>query len=766
MIDPRATSPGESVPLPSDHAGECAYCHLPVPGRRRQVGAEYCCLGCRLAAEITGGSGPEGEARWTLARLGLALFLSLNVMMFTMVLWTQEMYDARSAGSGPLAESLADLFRYLCLVLSLPVLALLGWPLCKNALAAARRDVGAADLLILLGVVAAYGYSVVSVLRGTGHVYFEVGCVILLLVTAGRWLEATGKLRTTQALESLEQLLPREVRLVGQDGGVRVLPADQMVRGDHIRVLAGERFAADGMLVTGCASVCEQLLTGESTPTTKRPGDFVLGGSTNLDGELTLEVVSSAQEGSLARLIELVRAARRTKGRYHRLADRISGWFLPGVLAVAVGTFFVHWQWGDLETALLSFLAVLLIACPCALGVATPLAVWTALGTAARRGVLFKHGEALERLSSIRALRFDKTGTLSTGEPLVASFAVAASTSPHEVRARARRLASASTHVFSQAIERFLDAESAQDEACVEAHAVAAHPGLGVSALVRGEPEPSQLGSLSWLEGSGLRLSLDLAAAVREIREQARSMTAIGWGGEVRGIFAFEETIRAEAATALAQCSALGCDVAVLTGDAPERCRSLDRELGAPVTAGLLPAGKVAAVESARRAWGPVAMVGDGVNDAPALAASDLGIALGCGADLSRESAQVCLVGNDLMMVPWAIALARRTVRVIRQNLLWAFGYNTVGIVLAASGRLNPVWAAVAMVASSSFVAANSMRLRDRRHEDPAASAQGAGPGNRHLETASDKARETTSKEVNRPEMADHAPAGPGWGVS
>ncbi len=712
------------------HDGACDYCHLPVTAASETDGPLYCCYGCRLAAEITGRGGAEGEARWTLVRLGIAIFLSINVMMFTMALWTQELYDARAVGSGPLAASLADLFRYLCLLLSLPVLWLLGGPLLNGALATRQRDVAAADLLIVVGVAAAYLYSAISVVRGAGHVYFEVGCAVLVMVTIGRWLEATGKLRTTSALDALEKLLPERVRTIDALGQPRDTALGDIAPGDRLRVLAGERIATDGRVEWGRASVSEQLLTGESRPVTKRPGDEVLGGGLNLDGELVVCVSAAAGAGSLARLIELVRTARLTKGRYQRLADRVSGWFLRGVLVVACGTFLFHFWQSGVDTALMAALAVLLIACPCALGLATPMAVWTALGNAARHGVLFRHGEALERLANVRAVRFDKTGTLTTGEPCVENFALADAAERDQVAHRAIRLAGASTHIFSHAIVRHLEPSTAignrQDVSDMKAAA-----GQGIAARFDNESGESRLGSLRWLQSSAMRISPELARTVALARQGGRSLSAIGWGGRVRGVFAFSETLRSEATQALAQCRALGCDAAVLTGDEVARGRLLAEQLGVTVVAGLMPDAKVAALANARRSIGPVAMVGDGVNDAPALAASDVGIALGCGADLSRESALVCLISDDLARVPWAIELARRSVRVIRQNLFWAFGYNALGIALAASGWLNPAWAAAAMVASSLLVVANSLRLQgDARNSlnEPAASADQGEP--------------------------------------
>jgi heavy metal translocating P-type ATPase len=691
----------------------CEYCHLPVAASRASGGEPvYCCLGCRLAAEITGQQGAAGAVHWTLARLGLAIFLSLNVMMFTMALWT---YDVHDAGSGRLAQSLADMFRYLCLVLSLPVLFLLGGPMFESALTDWRRN--AADLLIVIGVAAAYCYSALSVFRGSGHVYFEVGCAVLVTVTLGRWLEASGKLKTTAALDALEKLLPNEALLIDANGDTRAIAISELQCGDRIRVLAGQRVPTDAKIAVGRASVDQQALTGESDLAEKQPGDDLLGGTLNTDGELTLVVTAQPHNSSLAKVVQLVRQAREAKSRYQRIADRVSAWFLPGVIVIAVATFIAHSAARGIDQGLLAGLAVLLIACPCALGLATPMAVWAALGSASRAGVLFHDGEALERLAMIRALRFDKTGTLTTGLPTIRRFIVAEESLRDDVLRRAHALAAGSTHVFSQAIANFSKTRCGGQSCCERCKSrevrpvVCTSPGQGVLAQFAPNETPTRLGSLSWLELTGHHSDATIGPAVTDALLRGESLTAIGWNDRIQGVFVFAETLRPGAAQSLVDCSTINCDVAVLTGDHAARGRALAEELHVPVAAGLLPPDKVKALEAARAQFGPVAMVGDGINDAPALAAGDLGIALGCGADVSRESADVCLVSNDLALVPWSLQLARRTRRVILQNLFWAFSYNVLGIGLAAAGWLNPALAAVVMVASSTLVITNSLRL-------------------------------------------------------
>jgi heavy metal translocating P-type ATPase len=678
----------------------CHYCGLPAP-------IDYCCFGCRFAAEVTRSRGEEGAVNWTLTRLGLAIFLTMNVMVFTMVLWSQDLYGPDAAATDTLSGSLRGVFRYLSLLFALPVLLILGGPLVENAWQALRRGQFATDLLLVIGVLASYLYSVVSVIRDDGPVYFEVGCMVLVLVTLGRWLEAAGKLKTTAAIESLHKLLPDKGRVL-RPSGEELIALNEVRMGDHLRVLPGERIPCDGRIVCNRATVDEQLLTGESQPVLKECSDRVFGGTLCLDGDLTVEVTATSSSGALARLIDLVRQARLAKGHHERLADHISEWFLLIIAVIAVAAFGLHTWLGGLDRGILVGLAVLLIACPCALGLATPMAVWAALGRAARAQVLFRNGEALERLATIRAVRLDKTGTLTTGLPRVAEYAVDEEDQRGSVLALASNLASASNHAHCAAIRAFLPIDG-QAPILLPARSVA---GRGMIAQVNGTT--IYLGNPRWLHEEGVSCPDSLGDVIERARNHGQALTCLATEGVLRGVFILREELRPETIRAIAELRALNLDVAILTGDHAARGRILGEQLGVRVEAEQLPEDKLAAIERTRRNVGPVAMVGDGINDAPALAGSDVGIALGCGTDVSRDSASVCLLGNDLTRLQWAIALARRTVRIIRGNLFWSFAYNVIGVGIACTGKLNPVLASLAMVLSSLFVVSNSLRLAAR----------------------------------------------------
>jgi len=698
----------------------CAYCGLPLGSSERSDVPSYCCFGCRFAAAVAAEQGTEGQPRGTLTRLGLAIFFSMNVMVFTLAMWTKDVYHDASLAS-PRAQALVELFRYLCLIFAIPVLVLLGGPLLENAVADVRRRVWSTDLLIVPGVAAAFAYSVTSVVTGGRHVYFEVACMVLVAVTLGRWLEATGKQRTTESLRALARLLPERVRVVGRrdfssapgslllaSSGADV-PLDQLEIGDVVRVLPGERIAMDGVICRGQAAIDQQLVTGESEPAIKESGDVVLAGMLNLDGDLWIEVRESPHAGTLQRIIDTVEQAALAKSRWQCLADRITAWFVPSVTLVATGVFLVHALSGGLGHGLMSALAVLLIACPCALGIAMPMAVHAAIGQAARRGVLFRNGDALERLATIKAVCFDKTGTLTTGQPTVEQLITDSDTSREQVLDRAWRLGSGSTHALSEAICRYQEGTAARHAPVLER--LETFPGRGVSAQLDVGGERIYLGSMRFLQEQGLEAADCLTQALAAARRRGNPVACLGWSGQVRAIFVFREQLRAESLAVLETLRQERVSVAVLTGDEAARAEALGESLGVAVETELLPEDKLARIGHLRAQLGPVAMVGDGINDAPALAAADVGIAMGCGADVSREAAEVCLLGDSLEPIPWALQFSKRTVRIMRQNLLWAFAYNTAGIALAAAGWLNPIWAAVAMLGSSLFVVTNSLRL-------------------------------------------------------
>lgn len=695
----------------ADQHRNCAYCGLPVPAplwsgdRSRSDAEEYCCFGCRFAHAVTKESGEEGSARWTMTRLGISIFFAMNVMVFTLALWA---YNAEGIqDSHRMVGPLADLFRWLCLLLSLPVLVLLGKPLIENALAQLGRGVLSTDVLLVSGVLAAYAYSIAAVWRSEGEIYFEVGVMILVLTTLGRWLEATGKLRSTRALDQLQQLLPPEVTRVEADGTrTRILSGEIRV-GDRLRVLPGERIPADGLLRSAGTTVDEQLMTGESWPVEKVEGDPLIGGTLNMSHDLVFEVHATPDSGTLARLIEAVRESRNRRGNYQLLADRVTQRFVPAVVIIALVVLIVHGRMFGTMQGILASLSVLLIACPCALGLATPMAIWAAIGTAARQGIVFRNGDALERLSSIRAIRFDKTGTLTTGIPRIGRVVRDPETPEEEFRRRAFLLAESSNHLLSREIARW----SPVDPASVPTVQVHTVPGRGVYAMLPMERRPTALGNLYLMSDLDVEPPLHFLGELTEVEGSGKPFVLVGWGGWIRGAFVFEEELRPESLDVCDLLRRRGIDLGILTGDNERSADRLARSLGVPVLAELTPERKQKELRNVRSAVGPVAFVGDGINDAPSMGVADVGLALGCGADVTRDAADICILSNDLRQIPKLLDLSRETVSTIRRNLVWSFSYNVVGIVLASLGWLHPAVAALFMVLSSLFVIGNSLRL-------------------------------------------------------
>ncbi len=684
----------------------CTYCGSPLTGVNFSAQVQYCCFGCQLAhAVIREAADPESSHR-TLTRLGFAIFFSMNVMLFSMVLWSSDWEGV--AHHEKTAIIFFDLLRWLCLALTGPVMVLLGIPIVQGSWSRARVGRFGADTLIVLGASAAYVHSTWNVLRGEGHVYFEVAAMVMVAFTLGKWLEAHGRMQASRLIESLMRLIPEHVVRLGAEGDESVAIQDVRV-GDLIRVRPGERLVVDGHVVRGYAHLDQRLLTGEIRPRTVGPGDRVLGGTLNLDGDLVVSVTEPPQSWSLYRLVDSVRNAVQHKGFYQRLVDRVSRVFTPVVLGVALASGIFWSQSESLERGLQVSLSVLLIACPCALGLATPMALSVAMATAARYGICFRHGDSLARLATVRLIAFDKTGTLTDGIARVVFVKLAPGVDLEQVRYWTALATSTTNHPIAEALRTWAGPANESSHLLASAQTFA---GSGVVIRLHTWPTALWLGRLSWLVNHGLELPEPLEGVSQQAMEQGHSVTAIGWNGRVQAVFVCDECLRPEASTALRQLKRLGCRVALLTGDHPARGKYVATLLEIDdVHAGLLPEQKVEHLVHLYRRCGNVGMVGDGINDVPSLAAAQVGIAMGSGLELARQSADVCLLSNDLRSLAWAIELSRKTCRTIRGNLWWAFSYNSFGIALAAAGYLHPVLAALAMLLSSSMVIGRSLHL-------------------------------------------------------
>lgn len=693
------------------NANTCVYCHLPIPpaligSRHADHEPLYCCYGCRLADMITSSRDDSHAHRQVLTRLGLGIVLAMLVMGFSLPLYSGDVYGAHDQ-SGVFVSELIGFLRYASMLLTTISFVLLGWPILANAVDRAREGSLNSDLFILVGVGAAIVYSGVSTIRNSGGAYFETTCMVLVLFTLGRYLEAIGKARSTRAIQSLNATLPSVVE-VTRHGSKLVVAAEGVEVGDLVHVPAGQVIPIDGTVESGRAQLNVQIVTGESAPVEKGVGDSVLAGSLNLDGLLQIKAQSVGAASTIGRLKSLIDQARLSKGMYQRAAERAVAYFLPCVFVLAIATAVLHLMFGSVESAILSSLAVLLISCPCALGIATPAAVWIAIGRAARSGVLFKGGASLEALAGIRAVAFDKTGTLSSKDMEVAPFfnGHADTTRSREWMSIAAGLAESTRHVYSDSILRHARDREIEPAVLTEVRTV---PGAGVKGVAQGKQV--YLGSVTSMADSSAAWEEAMIQEAARIRDAAEGLSCLTVDGSVRALFSFRDELRPEASKAVRELRNLGCEVQLLTGDHLQRADAIARQLDIPFHAALTPHDKVEAIAHLRRTHGTVAMVGDGLNDAPALAGADVGVAMGCGVDLARDTSDVCLVGDQLTYLPWAIRLARKTMRTIRFNLFWAFSFNAVGIPLAMMGKLNPVFAAIAMVVGSLTVVANARRL-------------------------------------------------------
>jgi Cu+-exporting ATPase len=588
------------------------------------------------------------------------------------------------------------------------------------AIKAVRAGAGNMDLLVSIGTLAAYGLSLyLWLVAGHGaHLYFEASAVVIALVLLGRWLEARAKRQTSEAIRLLGQLRP-EVARVLRDGVERQVPVDEVVLGDRVVALPGERIAVDGVIRDGATSIDESMLTGESLPFDRQAGDPVATGALNTTGRIVIETTAVGGDTMLARIIRLVEEAQAAKAPIQRLVDRIAAVFVPIVLAIAAITV-TGWlgAGAPLEVAVINAVSVLVIACPCALGLATPTAIIAGTGVAAKHGILIKDVEALEVARSVAVVAFDKTGTLTEGRPRVAAVEGLGERGREEVLALAAAINAGSTHPLAEAV-RAAASEGGISVPDATEHKVVA--GRGAQARVRIGDADAQvlLGSRAWLCDLGADVT-SLAAAADEQERAGRTVSWLarrdGNGVAALGLIAFADAPRAGAREAIEHLRRLGIDATMISGDNEGAAAAIARSLGlAQFEANVLPQHKAARVTALKSGGRRVAMVGDGINDAPALAAADLGIAMGSGTDIAMHAAGVTLMRPDPRLVPAAIELSRATVRKIRQNLFWAFIYNVVGIPLAALGFLSPVFAGAAMALSSVSVVSNALLLKRYR---------------------------------------------------
>lgn len=623
------------------------------------------------------------DRRRELLRLGIAAFLWLNVMTLNLSVYLGGGYQ--------------HFLPFLVMALATPVVFYCGMPILRMAWLGLRQGVARMETLLAIGILAAYGYSVTQALRGGNHIYFDIACAIVTLVLLGRFVERNAKESTTRAITGLYRMLPVKARVLA-GGRERFVAIDALAPDDMFVVKAGERIPADGVVVSGESHVDESILTGESRPVARRPGETVSGGSLNTSGVLEVRATSTGRDSVAGRIVQSVEAALSRRSDIERLADKVSRIFVPCVIALAALVGMVSLIAGlSSAEAVLRAITVLVIACPCALGIATPLAITAAVGAASRRGILISDPRALEIVRRIDTVLLDKTGTITEGRFSLLEF------DPDDLP-MAAAIEAYSEHPLARAVIE-------KAGAVLPASNIEIRKGRGILGDVYGRRV--FCGNRMLLTESALPIEASLDARARAAEACGHTVSFYGWDARAAGILVFGDRVRDDAPSLVAALKKRGMRAMIVSGDSAGTVQSVAEAVGADEWfAEVLPEAKQSLVAHLQARGLHVVMAGDGINDGPALAQADLGIAMGSGASLAMQASHVVLMTSQLDRIPEIFDLARRTLRIVRQNLFWAFFYNVAGISLAVSGRLNPIAAAGAMVASSLFVAWNSSRLR------------------------------------------------------
>jgi len=669
----------------------------------------FCSDGCMRTFEA-----PEEELKKMKRRVSIALLGVLALALLRAAFFLGLAAGATIVTWAPIPQLPWFTWGMWLFILVTPVQFIGGWGFYRGAYNALKTRAINMDMLIALGTSVAYVYSVIVIFApdilpvkvAERDVYFEVSAVIIAFVLLGKYMEEIIKKKSSAAVRKLLDLKPQTARVI-REGAEMEIPAEYVQVDDIVVVRPGEKISADGVVIEGSSAVDEKMITGESMPVEKKAGDSVIGATMNKVGVFKFKAKRVGAETTLSQIIKMVEEAQASTAPIQRIADRATGYFVPAVVITAFAAFFGWWIAGNFPQGLLSFIAVLIISCPCALGIATPAALMVGVGRGAEAGILIRSGEYLERAQKLTTVVFDKTGTLTKGEPSVTDI-LGFSESEEKVLLYAAIAEKGSEHPLGEAI---LKAAKMKGLDIPDTDTFEAVPGHGVKAGYKGGTV--LLGNRKMMEKNGIAVAESLEEKLKKLEEQGKTAMIVSKEGVIAGVIAVADTIKEHSKAAVSALKKEGIEVIMLTGDNERTAKAVAKDIGIDnIIANVLPNEKASVIKGLQAAGKVVAMVGDGINDAPALAQADIGIAIGSGSDVAKETGGIILVKDDVRDVVAGIRLSKATMRKIKQNLFWAFIYNTVGIPIAALGYLNPIIAAAAMALSSLSVVGNSATLK------------------------------------------------------
>ena len=641
----------------------------------------------------------EGEIQRQRFRLLLAVIFTLPLLL-AMVMHMADIM-------GPFSNVLRN--SYFQLILATPVQFISGWPFYRGAYTALYNGSANMDVLVAIGTSSAYFYSIANVIRGVPELYFETSAILITLIILGKLLEATAKGRTSEALKALMGLQAKTASVI-RNGVEEAINIDEVEVDDVIVLRPGEKIPVDGVIIEGTSTVNESMLTGESIPVDKKVGDNVVGATINILGSFKFKATKIGKDTALAQIIRIVEEAQGSKAPIQRFADIVSGYFVPSIVLIAVLTFLLWYFYldaGNFSRALVNFTAVMVIACPCALGLATPTSIMVGTGKGAENGILIKGAEHLENAHKLSAIILDKTGTITKGQPDVTDVIPLNRWSAFQLLEIAVQAEWRSEHPLAQAVVKYGQKEGVVSADTEEFIAI---PGHGVEVILDGQR--ILVGTRKLMRDNGIDIDF-IISQVENLEEQGKTVMLVAVSSQIAGMVAVADTVKDHSAEAVAELQKLGIEVWMLTGDNQRTAHAIGQQVGIiNIMSEVLPEHKAEKVKLLKQEGKVVAMVGDGINDAPALATADVGFAIGTGADVAIEAADITLMGGDLRSIVAAIKLSKATMRNIKQNLFWSLIYNIVGVPIAAAGYLSPVIAGAAMALSSVSVVLNALRLK------------------------------------------------------